>query len=724
MVLSFFLSTFVAKNMKYALIGFFCFACSLFTQAQKNDWYAPNGGIFTPQGNLHVLLVFVVFDDAPSANTNFRNHEQPMEGWQIQAGSRHRLPQEVDSLTGACPTILFAENDDFAALSQKIDYSFSKDFFLMSQGKFRLTGEVFSDTTGAPISVGIDASDCAWWSQTNRKAWEKMQQLNPRFDYSRFDRRRNNPQFRFNNSDTAQFPPDKVLDYVIFIYRFRRDWAQPPHWGIRDWAGAGGGVASTGLGVDTSASGYRIREGFTMCHRSGVFVHELAHTLYNMPHLFGANKVMGDFFYTPAIGWGATSQTPIVRTGMSAWERWYVDYIPLVAKIDSPKFGEEHDFILRDFVLTGDAACARLPFTEPAQYLWLEYRTGKHELDNHSWLGQTIGEDTIYSTATGLYAYISELPANKNEPISALSNKANCIRLLNANGHFDYALAEPDSAPLRNAWGNELFTWERGEANPISGLSPYYFYPFDKNKDGQINMNSNYNQGTFEGAMIARERSPLGEDINTYAAFGTYNEDFYRRKGLKNWRRSPALQAGDSLSMSTNPLISNHPRYVHKSGSLQPFLLLGMRLQVEAISGESQALRVRIKYGHTPIARSLRYCGRLELPNLSGDERADLEIMPRRVLRLARSGTPNTHLKGAKGDFVNPSTLTLQKGASLHLHPNSTLRIEDDSALKLPAGTSLRIDKGAKIIIEKGATLDIQDSSSLQKHKSAKIIYK
>lgn len=699
------------------------FFCQMQAQTPA-DWYAPNGGIFTPHGHLHVLLVFVVFDDEPSTNAAFRNHEQPMQQWAVAQGSRHRLPQEVDSITGACPAILFDENADFEQMMQRTDYSFSKDFYLMSQGKFRLTGEVFKDSTGRPTAISVDASDCAWWSQTNRKAWERMQELNPRFDYTRFDRRRNNPQFRFDNSDTAQHRADKILDYVIFVYRYRRDWAQPPHWGIKDWAGAGGGVATTGLGVDKSADGYSIREGFTMCHNSGVFVHELAHTLYNMPHLFGANKVMGDFFYTPCVGWGATSQIPIVRTGMSAWERWYVGYIDLVAKIDSPTVGEEYAIRLRDFVQTGDAACARLPFTDPPQYLWLEYRTGKHELDRHSWQGQVIGEDTVYATATGLYAYVSELPTSRRESIGALSNKANCVRLINANGHYDYALATPDSQPIRNAWGNELYTWQRREANPIAGLSPYYFYPFDKNSDGQLTLNTNYNQGSFEGAMILREQSPLGEEVNTYAAFGTYNPDWYDRRGLGYWRRSPAFQVGDSLTMSTNPIITNHPRYVHKQARLQPYLLLGVRMKIEADDENGDAIVVRIKYGHTQLTQSTRYCGNIELPNISGDEQADLQLMPRRRLRLSRSQTPNRHAKTDKGDFVNPTTLRLRKGASIHLHRKSTLYIEDDSALIIPEGCSLRLDKGAKIIVAKGAKLDLQAGSQLQQAVGAKIIRK
>jgi M6 family metalloprotease-like protein len=709
--------------MKKTAVLLFCFAISALLCAQDAEFYAPNGGIFTPKGDLRVLLVFVTFKDGAPTNPNFRNEQQKMQGWDVSPNTTYRLPNSVDTLTGSCSEFMFSTQMDFVQKIDSVNYNFSKEYYMMSKGNFRLMGEVFRDSLGRAASIEIDPEGCGWWSQCNRKAWEEMQRLNPKMDWSRFDSRRNSPQFRFDNSDTATYKPDKILDYVVFVYRYQLDWAQPPVWGMHKWAGAGGGVASTGLGVDKNASGYSCREGFTMCYNSGVFIHEVAHTLYNMPHIFGTNKVSGDYFYLPSVGWGATSMIAIFRGGFTAWERWYLGYIDWVADLkaeEKPDPNKIYTFTLRDYVTQGDAARIAIPHSE-GQYLYLENHTGVHRFDRHIWQGNQIGADTVGQTPTGLYMYVSTLPDTRQTSVQPLSNKANSVRLLNANGNFDYYLADSTAAATRNAWGNEVFEFVRGAANPLGGLNPYYFYPVDKDKDGKLNIDRNYNQGKFEAAMILREKlgDSVSHDFNS--AFGTYSEQGFMSKNAENYYRNPAFQSGDSLTICTNPTIINHPTYNVAKESLEPFVLNGIWLKIGRVS-LSGDLHIGVKFGQTELARSVRWTGNIILPNISSDTLADLRIMPRRELHLDRSKTPNRHTAGKNGDFVNPTQLVVRAGATLELMPRSVLYLSHDSELNIAAGGKLILHKKAKIYARKGAKLSIEAGATVQKHKKAKII--
>jgi hypothetical protein len=681
-------------------------------QAQPAQFYAPNGGIFTPKGDLRVLLVFVTFKDKPSSNPNFENGTQKQTGWNARPNARYLLPESIDTTTGDCREFMFSKPEDFDELIDSVNYNYSKEYYLMSKGGFRLMGEVFRDSAGRPASIEIDPEGCGWWSQCNRKAWAEMQSLNPNMDWARFDQRKNAPLFNFDNSDTAKYPADKILDYVVFVYRYQLDWQNPPVNGMHTWAGAGGGVATTGLGVDKNAQGYACREGFTMCYNGGVFIHEIAHTLYNMPHIFGTNKVLGDYFYLPSVGWGATSMIAIFRGGLTAWERWYLGYIDWVADLNADNCDANgQTFELRDYVTTGDAARIALPHS-PDQYLYIEHHQGSHVFDRHIWQGNQIGSDTVGRTPLGLYMYVATLPHDRTQPVQALSEKANSVRLLNANGNFDYVLA--DSVGQKNAWGNDLYTFRRRAANPIGGLNPYLFIPLDKNKDGQLNMDKNYNQGKFEGVMLLQEQLEDSSILTHNAAFGTWSA------AEQPHNRTPAFQIGDCLDMSSNPMIINHPKYNQKTQALAPYILNG--LSVEVLKGSSdQRLRLVVKTKQTDLRKSTRYTGHIILPDISGDSLADLHINSRCTLSLAQTATPNQQQAGSRGDFTNKTLMVIDSGATLSLAPRAVLRVEAGCTLRIAAGATLLAGRKSKIICSPLGYIELLPESTFIYHKKSKI---
>jgi hypothetical protein len=658
-----------------------------------------------------MLVVFVAFEDNPSTNPAFTNAEHAHE-WDMSKNKG--LPEFVDAKTGRFEQFFFQTPEEFSTRIDSVEYNYSKDFYLMSKGGFRVMGEVFKDSNNLPAVVRISPEGCAGWTHTNKKAWEAMQKLNPRADFARFDTRKNSPNFDFDNS-TSQ--PDKILDYVIFVYRYKKDWGASiqPAPGMQNWIGSGGGFASTGLWVEDPINGYKCVEGFTMSHNSGVFIHEIGHTLHNAPHLWGTNGVVGDYFYRPAIGWGVTSSIALFKAGFFAWERWYLGFMDLVADIKIPeKLPFRQTFRLRDFQVSGDAARVELPFSK-GQYVWFENHQIQHGFDKHVFNQQTIGADTMQNAPAGMYMYVSPLPDSRNHIIAALSSWANSVRPLNAAGNYDYALSP--LPPLVNAWGNDLYHWKRGAANPLSGLNPYWHYPFDKNKNGALDINPDYNTGKSDSWFILREEIAPDSFANTYAGFGQYAP-----QKAPYYTRTPAFQPGDILDMSSNPMLTNHPKFSYQQQKLEPFYLNGLKVSILKVA-KSKDLEVLVEYGQTSISKNTRWAGEIVLPNISQNAEADAVLAPKVRLILDKSQTPNRQYAQADGSFVNPTILRINADACLKLSKNSVLEIRQ--------GASLELEKGAKIILEKGAKLLAPEAvlakipkEAIQAHPSARLIKK
>lgn len=675
--------------------------------------YAPYGGVFTPKGTLRVLLVFVTYKDKSEANPLFENKNHPLPDWDYT--KNNGLPSFVDMNTGICPSYIFNEESDFETQLDDATLNFSKEFFLMSNGNFKLIGEVFTNREGKPTVVEIDPTGGYSWMNLNGRAVKAMQRMNPNVDLSRFDQRKNLPNFRFDNSDTTIHKPDKIIDFVVFIHRYNKNWKQDPKPGMKGWIGSGGGFANTGVRSDNTINGYRIAEGFTMTYRSGVFVHEVAHVLLNAPHIMGVNNVVGDYFYLMSAGWGIMSPISIF-SGFNAWERWYTGFIEPVADITSTTDLETNNsFILRDYFTTGDAIRIAIPFSG-GQYLWLENHTKIHPLDEHLWAGgSVIKGEKIPTTAAGVYAYVEAIEGSRNTIFSPLSNRANGIKVLHAGGNYDYHLYE-NLPKIRNEWGGAMASFKRLNENPIAGTNNFYRFPYDKNKDGIINIDPNYNASKTESyESILREEIEPDSFIYTYGSFGVYNEKY------EDYGGPVAFRDGDYLDMSSNPMPLNYPKYNLREKKLGAYKLNGLALKFSKIEN-SQDIKVEIRYKQTTLCQNRRWTGTIELPNITGDEQADLEIGKCIKLRLDKSGTVNTNVQTDAGDFIHPTVFTVKKGATLHLRENAKLIVDENSSLIIEKGASMILDKKARLIIKPQASFVVKDSNAIEKHNKAKII--
>jgi len=680
---------------------FFMLSFGIF--AQENTRKSFYGGVFTPKGDFKALIVPVIFKDFPQTNPAFVNSAQNIDGW--SAGNPSNLPDCINPESGIFPRWLYNNPEDFERFLDSSFLNDSKMLYHISKGSFRFMADVFRDSSGSPKAVEIDPEGGRDWSHMNKMALEEMKKLAPDFDFSSFDNRKNNPQYLFDNSVNPK--PDNVVDYIIFIYRYSPNWAVQPAPGMNKWSGSGGGYASpSGIMLETY-NGYKFSEGFTMMWGSGVFFHELAHTMYNLPHLWGANGTVGEYFYRPSIGWGATSSAGLFQIP-SAWETWFLGYNESLTDIKGPEdIKNGNIFELQDYVQTGDAMRIKLPFTEN-QYLWLEYHAVEHPFDRHIWSGQKIGNDEIALPAKGVYAYLEQVSDRHEKIPGVLSQQCNAIKPINAAGNFDYSYV--DEIPILNAWGNKLYKFSKIRENPISGTNPFYYFRDDFNKDGIIGLDKNYNGARNEAEPIMCEAFSADSFANLYNCFGVYNPS--------QPDRVASFQPGDYYGLNSNPLLCSFAKYNDKIGQMEAVYLCGLR--VKFLKSTTKSAKLIVSFGETLINRNARWTGNIILPNISADSLADLEISKRKLIDINKSGTVNRHLKTEEGDFISPTKLLIKSDATVLMRKGSRIVISKGASLEFESGAKLIMEKGAKIIVKKGGELSF-NKAKINKHRKAEI---
>ena len=313
------------------------------------------------------------------------------------------------------------------------------------------------------------------------------------FNWSKYDNR-HRPNFNYDFSQNVSLG-DKTIDYIVVYYR----WAPRPT--IYPTVTAVAGVLPN-LNTYNLSGGYRIQNdcGFTQFRGDGtmfgMFIHETAHTAYDCPHYATANNVTGICFYGQVAGWGAMKladaqgNTPFMTD--NAWERWYIGWMPDTATIRannqrsdiqySELTPQGHYFTLRDFATTGDALRIEIPVSEnrvfgggKSQRLWLENRQGKSSLyDRRRWVDVEITNtdgskfyDTVKPAAKGIYAYVEDITSSRNE-VNVFQKGANAIKYLHKQGNYDYTV---NGIHSETYWGNTIYNFREGAANPYSGQS-------------------------------------------------------------------------------------------------------------------------------------------------------------------------------------------------------------------------------------------------------------
>lgn len=670
-------------GLRLWLLGLLAFALTLVTAQPEELLSSTLGYKFTPKGRFHVLVIVVRYTNEDLINS---------ESWP-DSSEPGQLPEAFRGEVNP----MYCTSPDSVGVGHR-HRNLSDYYWVMSQGKFLLTGETYP--VQVPVSYIPEKSGNFSSRQRamNRAAVEWIAEHDPDFDWSRFDLRTNGASYRRDNSGYA---PDSMLDYVFFIHR-----------------APGSSGVSTATSIDIPHSPYRIRDGQTGIrnfvdpeHNWTFFVHEMAHNLYHAPHMMGSNQSDGVFFYTQ-LGWGMMSDWVAPLFQANAWERWWLGWQE-VQTVET-----NGQYRLGDLLTEHDAIRIRVPGTE--QYLWLENHQMKDHWDQKIFYNQYRGDYRHCTpTAPGLYAYVVDsVGSDRSRPRLNPFNlrHVNSIRTYNGQGNFDYELLPERIAGKGSRWP----TFRRGAANPIMGYNDFVKLRYDYDGDGVISV------GFRHGNLDHRKQEEKG-------IFVTEVDGEIRLTGNQTGDAHDALVPGDVVGLSGKFPVLNYAQYRRQDSAFDPMLLNGLRIEVlEQLPGGH--LRLDIRFDAWTLRRDQRWCGPLRLEASTGT--APLRIAPKVHLTLDLSGTPDRQRPHpVTGIFVNPtywviadarrvelgrkaqltvqrhSRLKLTDQAELRLGPKAGLRIQADSELRLEDESRLVLARGARLIIAPGATVSEESLS-------------
>ncbi len=633
--------------------------------------------------------------------------------WPVHSGNGNDcqgFPEDFDE-------VYYSSSDMFSPTAS--DLSVSNFYYQQSRTvdgePFKVTYEFFPYRINVPILPGDTLGNHSF-SGFIKRAYDTIQTHfadTAWYEYfAQFDQRTNS-NFKFDKSVNPT--PDGNIDYLLILFRF----SSPPsdnvglewmgNFSHNAWAGVTNRTISFANGNSISFNrGFTVQTGFMshITYRS-LFIHEDGHTFYNGPHVFGANAVVGNYFYT-GNGWGGVAAQPRIYYSYNAWDRWWLNWIDIKHDLSGPD--HNGDYWLKDFITTGDAMRLKLPFPDghDGQYVWLENRTGHTPFDERLGRQEDGDFNPIPPASKGVVGFVEAISDNR-ESVSIFEKGANALRVINPNGNFDYAWTtyrEKENAP--EWWGNRIYDFTTVQANPFSPHNSLMALRDDFFGD------STHFSPNGEIAYDTNSNSPNNQKREQYSVIEQNGEVIWGPTGY-----NIAFAPGSKFSICTNPGLIAQQKYIGGDAKLDPIYLHGLSFEVLQYSGSgvNRKAQIRVKFDDYEIDRDVRWTGEIILP-------ADvpLELKESKIITLDKSGTPNRHTLTPVGDFINPTTLTLKPSSTFTLGASSKMIAENGSTLTLESGSKLKVSENAKLIVRTGTRLAINDCSEIEVLPGGKIV--
>jgi len=706
---------------------------------------AYNGRDFSPHGTFKILIIYAGFHTSGSLVDN-----QSIDYWPAtDALDQHNT---VPNYVAQDPfNLIFSDASQLSDPAYADVANLTRYYYEQSLGDFILIGDYFSDTeSGEPIRINIDPTGANDWGDCNEKLFQKIQaeygdQWNDIF--GPFDNRDNYPNYVFDNSLYKQTPSgyvpasgDGEVDFIIIHWRYNINWTTQPVVGQKDWTGSGGGLSNI---VTYSYDDYTTNKGFTVTTGGldafgmiNLIAHEFAHDIYDCPHNMGANTPRGYFLHFPSVGWGMMGSFCRTILSANAWESWLLGWHDLNcgptdenSDITNPSaLNSSGNYVLGDFTTTGDAIRVNVPNTQT--YLWIENHQGFATSEIKPWLGVnpswaiSNSNSNIADFSKGIYMFTEDLASNRlNYTMSAGTlNKVNRMLPLNPQGNYDYLRTEypkvdpnnPNKLDTRYSWGNPTYVFEKTQNNPICGTNPWFkyfddFHRYDKSTklhvsspDGVIDTYFNHNNGDLEAEFIACETDGTNEYI-TNSCFGGRNTT-----ASTLGQRRDAFEPGDELSISGIIPVLNNPEYDESTCKTGIYSLNGLKISIVSENLTTHEITVHISFNDYTLTQDKRWCGLIDLPDITSNTNSDLIIHEGVTLEIDKSGTPNRHSLTTDGDFINPTVFTIKSGSKLEIEEGAEIIVKNGSTLVLESGATLLVDNGGTLTIEESANFDYQ----------------
>lgn len=593
---------------------------SLYATAQD---LSVNGYKHTPQGELHLLIVF-----AEKAGENFT-----MDDWlldEIPDWANEMFENEVENI---------GDNNNLS----KYYYELSK----FTTNPFLVTAFVYPDL----ISVA---------AKENAAVFDAIEIADPDFPWGDFDRRNNRSFWTTDNSITA---PDDTIDYAVIIWR--------------DNSMADGGEANNNGTVqtnDTPPVTYTIADGHKHYYTSGtlmsnlpLFTHEFGHEIWHSPHYCAANNVTGENYYT-YYGWGMMGYSNGPFKAANAWEMWWLGWLQGVTTIEA-NVANNGTYYLKDLYTENEALRIEIP-NYGGQYLWIE----NHQLED-TYLDERWEKDgAIYipELNQGLYMYITKLGNDQTDIdlITGTNSQANHIKVLHGDGNFDYSYITEMSL---EGWGTQAL-FLRGDTNVIAGENDFTSLRGDYNLTGGadlIYVNENWNGGT-DGEIKSIGLEWIGGVVEeTYNFLGTPGAEF---------------SLDDELSLSGIVPVLNYPYHNLSGNALEPFYLNGLQIEISDYNTTTGEYAITVVFDDWEVREDKRWCGNIILPadeDLVVQNNVEILFNKSGVPDRSVKDPAHDFINPTKFTIGSGSTLTLNADASIFATEYTEITVASGASIVL-----------------------------------------
>jgi len=695
-----------------------------------------NGFWASPKDTIRVFLVFAEVINDPLYNN------APSSNW----------------LPGQMPNTINSWFDSEFINEQSIQSFNTKYFYQASMGKFIMLGDYY------PNLIQIDYNDINNSYDGINEVYSYLTNL-PGNDIITANGLSFNTDFdQWTQSNNVGLPrinnPDDNIDMIMVVWRVNSKLSHV------DAGYVSGQYSSQNI---KGINGFLIHSEFIKHTGSprGGFRHEFSHTLLGGNNFHIGNGKGGRKNMFVQSGWSLLSDWTKRGEMCNAWDRrrlkWKQNESDYDIRAINPATNLQinadlvyndpsqntQEFILRDFVSTGDALRIKLPYLKTEnpnafdQYIWLEnhqFKPGKIDLKPHN-------------ATKGIYAYL-QIGKEALTGYQTFGEQNDYLVPLNAFGNYDM---ETGVDLLRTNYCTNCNTtyeaqWQdavstnghvninTNKLNPFTGGNIALQTPLNSIEPSNVGSNENpiwvSDIITRNEILVATATSIDGVPIpstdcqySTYTMFGT---------------RYDAFTVGRKIGIGTNPPTTPRQTYETKSNDSYPFptprLYDNNKIYLNGLSIElleeypNGDIKVKISYDNFDIENNTRWCGDIVLNeevNLLENKKItlDLGLYPTRPVnpinfngeKIYNSPTIFTCNPNSKFTQNENSTVEVKKESTLHLKSNSTYQIKNGAKLIVKSGNTLKIDACARIevdvlgeiILEDGATLEIEDGAIL-----------
>ncbi len=352
-----------------------------------------------------------------------------------------------------------------------------------------------------------------------------------------------------------------------------------------------------------------------------------------------------------------------------------------------------HDYILRDFVTTGDVIRIQLPYLKSEkpnvryQYLWLENHQMVSELDLNK------------RDAKGIYAYIQ---VGWDDTTNFTNNgDKQYLTFLHGMGNYDLTY-KPDSTIYLNS----------DKQNPLTGYSMIQGLAYNIIDPNIIDGVSYYDK-IFADEVI-NAKSVLKDGITlpssdyafpTWPGWGTIHDPFIAGRKI-----------GICSNPATTPILTykvNHfkavPNLTPRDYDNEKIYLNGLSFEVLECRPPNGDIKVRIRYNDFDVNNDVRWCGPIVL-----NERVDLK---NGTIILDQGFTPtrpvNPIMFGEQKIYASPTVFTNKPFAEFNMFEATQTVVKNNSAFILEHHGALNIKDDAVFTVKSGSTLALHNGSSI-----------